>query len=72
MFPIFHLIFVQSYDEFIDLAEKGDNLAVDQSVHSLSQVGGEKDKEDGYHAIAESKNQQVAYSFGQAVSQNLG
>ena len=64
-------VFLQSYDEFIDLAEKGNNFTVDQSVKSLGHTD-----DDTVHSEASLlqnfKCEQVVFSFGHAVGKNIG
>jgi len=61
---------IKSYNEFIDLAEKGDLTKVSQTISSLVATNN-KDEDDPYAAMSRMKMEHAIFSFGHAVFQDL-
>ena len=62
----------QSYDEFIDLAEKGDRTKVSQTARSSVQTDAKTDYKDVYADVKDVTEDHVIFNFGHAVFEDLG
>ena len=61
----------QSYDEFIDLAEQGNQYGLDQTMKSLAAPASETDGDDPYAMVSTADTDDVTFCMGSAVFKEL-